>query len=473
MTRIPLAVQAVAPIVASSVAVERIFVVWDFQTHALGSTLESLHRHSGTGGLHFTIPDVARAAGGDLLRSTVMPSIVDSNRLIAFLDKPNANVCFEIGLGLGLGKPVSLVAWGSVRPTWLEHPPFSGLAIQCVDSLDAIYSVAGRGESALRLPRAPTLSERTKVLFLCPKKGEGGACRREKQTTRPDWSEPLTGHFTFFDLQQLFGDVGKLVWTIAAFAESSDSRDGSETARFAAIVGWFVGRAFADAGPHADFETVRDRIVVLRSATARQVVDVLLFEQEWATLSEYHAVLVGAFQTGPLPASASTDDTSGPSPTAPTHPRLARKLMLPITAVVVGTWLLHWFWPVVPWEHSPPHAVAPTADVSSVEPMPEPRGVASAFSGGSVPAASPMAAAAPLPPARSRPAGVGSSKSPPIPDGCVPHPNGEFWYAKCFCKGIQISNTRIAVTTSELDAKSTAVTTAISAHVADRFRCPP
>jgi hypothetical protein len=81
------------------------FVVWDFQTHALRVPLESLITHP-TAALAFVVPGLTTAGLGDLFRTTVLPGIAAADRVVAVVQRPNANVSFEIGLALGLGKPV-------------------------------------------------------------------------------------------------------------------------------------------------------------------------------------------------------------------------------------------------------------------------------------------------------------------------------------------------------------------------------
>ena len=56
------------------------------------------------------LPDETDATSPRDWKTIVEPEIRMCDRLMAFVDLPNANVGFEVGYGLGLGKPVALVA---------------------------------------------------------------------------------------------------------------------------------------------------------------------------------------------------------------------------------------------------------------------------------------------------------------------------------------------------------------------------
>jgi hypothetical protein len=68
--------------------------------------------------------------------------------------------------------------------------------------------------------------------------GRGGRMPPGDFISAASWSES----FSFEDLEQLFVEVDRLVWTIAAYPDGSDDRDGVENTTLAAIAGWFLGR---------------------------------------------------------------------------------------------------------------------------------------------------------------------------------------------------------------------------------------
>ena len=69
-------------------------------------------------------PDVTTQ--GAIWKTIVEPEIRMCDRLMAFVDLPNANVGFEVGYGLGLGKPVALARVKPSLAPWLSEPPLNG-----------------------------------------------------------------------------------------------------------------------------------------------------------------------------------------------------------------------------------------------------------------------------------------------------------------------------------------------------------
>src|SRR5262245_12655838 len=57
---------------------------------------------------------------GSIWKTIVQPEIRTCDRLLAFVDLPNANVGFEVGYGLGLGKGVGLACTRPSLPAWLS-----------------------------------------------------------------------------------------------------------------------------------------------------------------------------------------------------------------------------------------------------------------------------------------------------------------------------------------------------------------
>lgn len=100
----------------------RIFVAWDFSGPA-NLTLQALQRRP-PAGVEIDVPGLA-AHGGEILRDRVLPGIVKADRVLVIADTPNANVGFEAGLALGLGRQVAFMVQRQPRPKWLEQPPFS------------------------------------------------------------------------------------------------------------------------------------------------------------------------------------------------------------------------------------------------------------------------------------------------------------------------------------------------------------
>jgi hypothetical protein len=280
------------------------FVVWDFETHALRVPLESLVTHVDAE-LLFVVPGLGATDAGDLFRATVLPGIANADRVVAVVQRPNANVGFEIGLALGLGKPVLLLAWGKERPLWLNARPFAGSFVESIESARELRAKAA-SSLGLQLEPADAKPGAAFTLALCATTAEADACRQETSINAASWSEPPTTPFGFEDLEHRFASVDRVIWTVAAHADGSDDRDGAENTTLAAIAGWFLGRELRGSTLTLDAERWTDlqsQLVVLRSESARRVVDVTLFERTWKTLADYRAHL--ARLTGSAPAARS------------------------------------------------------------------------------------------------------------------------------------------------------------------------
>jgi hypothetical protein len=109
----------------------KIFVVWDHTSQGIRSALEALERRPPMN-VVFDVPMLKPAAGA-ILSDVVVPGVRDADRVLVVVDKPNANVGFETGLALGLGRPIALLAQRTPLPHWLQEPPFSNQLVQTID----------------------------------------------------------------------------------------------------------------------------------------------------------------------------------------------------------------------------------------------------------------------------------------------------------------------------------------------------
>jgi hypothetical protein len=280
----------------------KVFVVWDHTTPSLTKTLDSLKRRPPADVL-FDVPMLAPAAG-EVLRDVVVPGILDADRVLVVVDKPNANVGFETGLALGLGRKVALLVQRSPRPSWLSQPPFSNLMVQSIDGASAIkrlleqniwQSITDRQEEE---PDPPPSPEST--LFLCPSRYEGQSLEEEQHALFPGWRRVPDFSFNFHDLAALTLGVERLIWTVAHFGEGADERDGGENAANGVIAGWFFATILLRHRcelRRAAMDELRQRFHVLRSSEARPIADVQMFERTFRSLDDYAALLSGV----PLP----------------------------------------------------------------------------------------------------------------------------------------------------------------------------
>src|SRR5262249_58191124 len=117
---------------------QRIFVIWDFTVRTFHTVLTSLC-DSPPAGVSVTALAVADA-GGSILPDVVR-AIASADAALVLTDRPNANVGFETGLALGLGKRVGLIYWGSRLPAWMGRSPGVNMLDRGVTSLGAIRTL--------------------------------------------------------------------------------------------------------------------------------------------------------------------------------------------------------------------------------------------------------------------------------------------------------------------------------------------
>ena len=275
----------------------RVFVVWDVTTQALKLMLQSLPREPGDA-QWFDVPCLG-PVGGDLLRDVVLRGLRQADGVLVVLGPPNANVGFELGAAVAMGKPVCLVHHAASLPAWLaKGPPFSGTYVNGVTEVDDILAVAGTPEAWSAPCPATPVPRSGPVLFVAPTSSEGSALHRRQAELAPTWQHPLRHGWSLWDLDRRFGDTRHLVWAIAPFMEGDSVRDGPENAVGAVLAGWFLVRAMAGG------DALPDQLTVLRSARARVVQDVAVVEQVFDDLERFDALLgaVPASHPPPRPA---------------------------------------------------------------------------------------------------------------------------------------------------------------------------
>src|SRR5262245_5866401 len=91
-------------------------------------------------------PDDAQSQG-TIWKSCVRRGIDDADRVLAFVDLPNANVGFEIGYALGRGKNVAVYRFKSHEHPWQKAPPLAGLFRHQLKSVNDIRAAFAASES--------------------------------------------------------------------------------------------------------------------------------------------------------------------------------------------------------------------------------------------------------------------------------------------------------------------------------------
>jgi tetratricopeptide (TPR) repeat protein len=287
---------------------KRVFVVRDFATAGLEQALQNLIRRPGRD-YELRAPGVVRE-GGEILRDVVLPGIMEARRVLVFVDQPNANVGFEAGLAIGLGKPTALVQLRNDPQEWLERPPLINTLVHRLEALPDLYLLLE--DEAIwqqitlgplrrnRRGRAPTTH------FLCAGGTAGAPYRRIQENARPFWQRSPQENFTVRDLPRLFEDVFQMVWVIPEppehlsvyQGEGENGLDGVDNACNAVIAGWFCAQLIVAGESGFVGGQIRDRwdhvkrsLRVLRSAHFRPLRDVELLEQTFEGLGDFDALL--------------------------------------------------------------------------------------------------------------------------------------------------------------------------------------
>lgn len=122
---------------------ERIYIIWDFQTEGMlrDNLIFAKEGSNESRSIDFPDPE-AGMSQGQIWLSIVKPQLDQATRIIGFMDLPNANVGFELGYAVGMGKKVALAVHRDRIPKWLEDPPFAGFSCRAMPELSHIIAQA-------------------------------------------------------------------------------------------------------------------------------------------------------------------------------------------------------------------------------------------------------------------------------------------------------------------------------------------
>lgn len=196
---------------------------------------------------------------GEIWSDIVQRDIEKCERLLAFLDLPNANVGYEIGYALGKGKRVALACIGKeFPPHWAKVPPLNGYMCPRLESVPAICkTIAADNNKWVHIGKK--VQAGTDVLVLCP---EVGGEPYLKQINTCGWRMSPGTRWNLRELPEQLAGVGFVLWVIAPHNDGPKSRDGNENAALSVIAGY--------AAAHPEI-TLR----VLAHQKARPVADIL------------------------------------------------------------------------------------------------------------------------------------------------------------------------------------------------------
>lgn len=272
---------------------ERIFVAWDSSSTSMKINLEGLKEGEAFKHYDIDVP-VLEPAAGSILNDIVIPGIKKADRVLVLTDRPNANVGFEAGLAWGLGKPILLAYRGRKLPLWTKIPPFKNYIKSSWYGVSDLEQMIKEKKYWFKAdyPAPPLPTGKGFCLDLCPKEGTGESLRRVRsRLSLNDWKYPeeLSRRFHLNELNHVFKDADRLVWTIVdseVLPEYGESdRDGAINAAHGVIAGWFYSRCLE--GNDAPFWVLR----LQDDKEVREVVDIELEEYPFSGTEEYKSLI--------------------------------------------------------------------------------------------------------------------------------------------------------------------------------------
>jgi hypothetical protein len=291
----------------------RIFITYDPEIHHgitdqfdwassnAGSDLEVIHL-----GIYRGSADLTQ---GEIWSDLVVPVLNSADRLLAYVDRPNVNVGFQIGYALGREKQVALARVRQDLPMWLAHPPFNGIQCSRATSAQELTSLL-RGDSWLKPPGRLRRGSDT-VVFGPPAAELYLASVREAE---PAWRTSPPGSWTLQDLPVMLDNVGTGIWIIAPHIEGDAARDGADNTTASVMAGFLAGCGVP--------------VFPLIHSQARVVLDIVPNAQAFEGISDFRSVVENRYLVhNSRPEVAETG--------APRRPRLPRPVH-EIEASVVG-----------------------------------------------------------------------------------------------------------------------------------------
>lgn len=205
--------------------------------------------------LHYPGDDGEAKEQGTIWGSLVKTQIDEAEKVIAFVDLPNANVGFEIGYACGMGKPIGVYRFKDSEHPWLKQHPLRGHFRHQAKDAKAIHN-AFLVDNLITIKPKPLGGDG--VTVLCPSDGEP---LLEQIQPEWNWKRPPLSVWNLDDtLPKQFADTGLVVWIITPHGKGADERDGSENTALSILAG------YAEARPEIDLR-------VFIHTGARAVVD--------------------------------------------------------------------------------------------------------------------------------------------------------------------------------------------------------
>lgn len=208
-------------------AIPKTFVVWDSTICGLDMLLSSLP------GARYNILGIS-PRGGSIPEKVLREGLEGADRVVAFVDKPNVNVAFELGYALALpNKLVAILHTTKERPLWVRRPPLAGLSCQLIRSRDEVLKL----EDAAFMSAPPWHPARNETLFLCSNGIAGSAISYLALQRHPDWRVLPEQGWNLTGIPDKLNGIRRLVWVLPPISEEVQ-RDGDEDAALGTIAGY-------------------------------------------------------------------------------------------------------------------------------------------------------------------------------------------------------------------------------------------
>lgn len=192
---------------------QKVFAIWDQSTPEVQALCEELVRRPPEGVLLSFASPAARIP--DLLEEAVLPGIRSADRVLVIQpsDADVVPVAFQMGLAIGLGKPVAILDQLSAPALYLSYSTRllfgSDIPEEAITSdWDRAREKLSRADFGYVVPLPEARGDGT-PLFLCPQEGMGADLRKIVQAVRPDWQSPAPE-----DTARLAARASRLLWIV-------------------------------------------------------------------------------------------------------------------------------------------------------------------------------------------------------------------------------------------------------------------
>jgi hypothetical protein len=239
-----------------------VFVAWDFAddlTRTLLAAAAKFGLKLATGEpVEWRIPGLTVPASGLIGVDVVARELASADLVLALVDRPNANVGWEAGLGMGFGKPIRFGTLAAAKAPWTRQGPMAGLYVQLLEGWQDLIGLIGESPDWNQPKLAPPVGP-GKTVVLCPDGPEGSGLRTflELEMDGLHLAHPMADNLG--DFVARMADCTRLIWIVCGQPDP-DARDGRGNAGNSILAGLARGQGLP--------------VDVFRSRSARNLADV-------------------------------------------------------------------------------------------------------------------------------------------------------------------------------------------------------